>query len=297
VNDIAKQPSSRLRAHLALLRPANITTAVADVLAGYGVAGFGHASALPWLLLATACLYGGGVVLNDFFDRRLDEVERPERPIPSGRVRAGTAAAMGSLLLVVGVAAASFASSAAGSIAVAIAALAVFYDAWGKHQGLIGPTMMASCRGLNLLLGVAARPEMLAVSWPIAALPFAYIAAITMLSRGEVHGGRRAVATWSLALVTAVVAALVLMSLRTSHSIIAAIAFTLLLAWRVLPPFWRARARSDPRNIRNAVRAGVLSLVLLDAAIGAVYAGAPYGVLILAMAPVAWLLARLFAVT
>ena len=72
---------------------------------------------------------------------------------------------------------------------------------------------------------------------------------------------------------------------------------TLLLGWRVLPPFWRARQRCDPRNTRLAVRAGVLSLVLLDAAIGAVYAGAPYGLLILALAPVAWLLARPFAVT
>jgi hypothetical protein len=51
--------------------------------------------ALPWLVGATMCLYAGGVVLNDFFDRRLDAIERPERPIPSRRVSAASAAALG----------------------------------------------------------------------------------------------------------------------------------------------------------------------------------------------------------
>lgn len=297
MDDIAKRPPSTLTAYLSLVRPPNITTALADVLAGYGVAGLGNATALPWLLAATACLYGGGVALNDFFDRRLDKIERPERAIPSGRVPAPIAGAIGSLLLVLGVASASRASATAAAIALAIACLAVIYDAWSKHGRVIGPVSIASCRALNLLLGMAAVPVMMASSWPIAALPFAYIVAVTALSRGEVHGGSRAVATFSLSLIAAVVAALFVMSLRTTFSVGAAVVLTIVLGWRVLPPFWRARQRCDPRNTRAAVRAGVLSLVLLDAAIGAVYAGAPYGLLILALAPVAWLLARPFAVT
>ena len=297
MDDIAKRPPSLLRAYLSLVRPPNVTTALADVLAGFGVAGLANTSALPWLLGATACLYGGGIALNDFFDRRIDQVERPERAIPSGRVPAPVAASIGSLLLLIGVAAASRASATAAAIALAIACLALVYDAGGKHDRVIGPVTIATCRGLNLLLGVAAVPALIASAWPVAALPFAFIIAVTALSRGEVHGGRRAVATFSLSLIATVVVALLVLSFRTAHSVVAAVAMTLLLGWRVLPPFWRARQRCDPRNTRMAVRAGVLSLVLLDAAIGAVYAGAPYGVLILALAPVAWLLARPFAVT
>ena len=71
-----------IRPYLELMRPANVATALADVLAGYAVAGLGNPRALPWLLLSTACLYAGGVVLNDFFDRDVDRLERPERPIP-----------------------------------------------------------------------------------------------------------------------------------------------------------------------------------------------------------------------
>ena len=64
-------------AYLRLMRPANIITAVADILLGYAVAGrvvsgLGQASLisiehlpdLGWLVLSTIGLYGGGVVLN-----------------------------------------------------------------------------------------------------------------------------------------------------------------------------------------------------------------------------------------
>ena len=78
-----------LRAYLELVRPPNLFTAAADVLAGYltivpAIGGI-DGQELFWLLLATVCLYGGGVVLNDYFDEPLDRVERPARPLPSGR--------------------------------------------------------------------------------------------------------------------------------------------------------------------------------------------------------------------
>src|SRR5688572_14019874 len=103
-----------MRGYFELVRPANVLTAIADVLAGYAVAAaVGSAiegAALAWLMISTACLYAGGVVLNDFFDRDIDAVERPERPIPSGRVAPGVAAAFGGVLLALGVAAAALAT-------------------------------------------------------------------------------------------------------------------------------------------------------------------------------------------
>jgi 4-hydroxybenzoate polyprenyltransferase len=294
VNHSAKQPSA-WRAYLALLRPPNLVTAVADVLAGYAVAGLGHHDALAWLIVATVCLYGGGVVLNDFFDRRLDARERPERPIPSGRVAAAHAAALGGSLLAVGVVAAACASRQAGAIALGIAGLAAIYDAWGKHHPVLGPLNIASCRALNLLLGVALVPAALTTFWMVALIPFAYISGVTVLSRGEVHGGRRAPATFALLVVAGVVVALAFMAVGARAVVggLLAIAF----AGRVLPAFWRARQDPSPMAIRFAVRTGVLSLLLLDATIAAVYAGAPIALVILALAPIAWLLARPFAVT
>lgn len=293
----ARQPPPVWAAYLALLRPPNLVTAAADVLAGFAIAGRANPPALAWLVAAAIGLYGGGVVLNDFFDRRLDARERPERPIPSGRVPAPRAAAIGALLLLAGVVAATIASRTAGAIAGAIAVLAVVYDAWGKHQPRLGPVNIASCRALNLLLGVAAVPAVLTGAWMVSLLPFAYITGVTILSRGEVHGGRRATATLSLTIVAAVVVALAVLAARAGANAAGGGLLTLVFAVRVLPAFWRARQDPGPMSIRFAVRTGVLSLLLLDAVIGAVYAGLPFALIILAMAPVAWLLARLFAVT
>jgi 4-hydroxybenzoate polyprenyltransferase len=287
-----------LRGYLELLRPPNVMTAVADVLAGYAVAGLSNWAALPWLLGATACLYAGGVVLNDFFDRHLDARERPERPLPSGRVPAAGAAALGSGLLIAGIVLAFRANPAAGMVATATTAMILLYDSWAKHQGPLGPVVMGGCRGLNLLIGIAAAPAVLAGSWPLTLIPFTYIAAVTVVSRGEVHGGKRGPAALALVSLVGVVAALgTIAAAAGAGRRASAGAIAVLLAFRVIPPFWRVYRDPAPAGIRQAVRTGVLSLVLVDATLAAAYAGPFFGAIVLATAVVAAGLARLFAVT
>lgn len=272
-------------------------TAVADGLAGFAVSGSTARDQLPWLLAATACLYAGGVTLNDFFDRELDAVERPERPIPSGQVRPAAAAFLGAVLLGAGVLAATQVSAWSGWIAVAIVLAVVLYDAWGKHRTFLGPVNMAACRGLNLLMGIAAVPEAVAGRWVLALVPFIYICGITALSRGEVHGGKRPVAMFSVVSLVLVMAGLATLALVPGHRSWWALGLTAVFAWRVLPPFLRTLRKPEPAVIRTAIKTGVLSLVLLDAVIGGLFAGVLYSVSILATAILAFALARLFAVT
>jgi 4-hydroxybenzoate polyprenyltransferase len=283
-----------VRGCLQLARPANVVTAVADVLAGYAIAGRGAPSALSWVAVATACLYAGGVVLNDVFDRDLDRIERPERPIPSCRVSVTLAASLGGGLLAAGIAFAAVATRDAGAVAAAIVLCVLGYDAVAKRHDVAGPVVMGACRGLNLCLGMAAVAGAELIDWPPALLSFGYIVAVTALSRGEVHGGRRVVAAASFLTITAIV---VILAVRASHGAIAAYAFIALFGVQVLPPFWRALAAGEPAAIRAAIRAGVLSLVVLDASLAAIYAGAIYGLAVLSLAIVAYGLARLFAVT
>jgi hypothetical protein len=286
-----------VRGYLELLRPANVVTAIADVLAGYAVAGQGQPARLPWLLASTACLYAGGVVLNDYFDRGVDAVERPERPIPSGRVSPMRAGLLGFALLAAGIGAAFGATRTAGAVAIAVAGFAVLYDARAKRHAFVGPITMGVCRGLNLVLGMAAVPAAVAGHWTIALLSVAYIAAVTMVSRGEVHGGRKPIAALALTALAAVLIALAAIAIRSTRGLVPALVLAGALAWRVLPPF--AAAYTDPRPmvIRRAVKAGVLSLVLLDAALSAAYAGPVYAAIVLATALAAGSLARLFSVT
>jgi 4-hydroxybenzoate polyprenyltransferase len=286
-----------LRGYLELLRPPNVVTAIADVLAGYAVAGRAQPRALPWLIAASVCLYAGGVVLNDFFDRGVDAIERPERPIPSGRVSSSRAAAIGTALLLAGIAAAAAAGRVSAGVATAIVAFVLLYDSRAKRHALAGPICMGVCRGLNLLLGVSADATVLRAQWPIGLLSVLYIAAVTTVSRGEVHGGRTGVATFALISLGLVLAGLTAVALTSTTGRFPALMLVAVLAYRVLPPYWQVRKDPQPAVIRRAVKAGVLSLVLLDSSIGAAYAGPVYAAIILATGLVAGSLARLFSVT
>ena len=290
-------PRVALRAYLQLVRPANLVTALADVLAGYAAGGLAGWGELPWLMAATLLLYGGGVCLNDFFDRDLDAAERPERPIPSGRASAGGAAILGGVLLAAGIACAFRGSAAGGTLACGIAAAAVIYDARAKHYAVAGPLCMGSCRGLNVLLGVSANPALLVSRWYLGLISLVYIAGVTALSAGEVHGARPGRTRGAAALVVVAVAGVLALGLASPFRAAAALLPLALLAWRIGPALYRACRRPEARHIRAAVKAGIVSLVFLDAAIAAGYAGLGYASLLVALVLLVSWLARRFPVT
>ncbi len=286
-----------IRPYLELIRLPNLTTAAADVLAGYAIAGLPSGFRLPWLLAATIALYGGGVALNDVFDAGTDAVERAERPIPSGRIARAAAARLGALLLIAGVGFASFAGPISGRIALLIALSAVAYDAWGKHHTLFGPILMGLCRGLNLLLGISAVPALVLERGALALIPFTYIAAVTLVSRGEVKGGGRPHAAISLTLIGLALIGLIFQAGRPEVRFAVMLPFLLIFSCSVVPAFWRAALDPQARTIRRAVKTGVLSLILLDACFSAGYAGFAYASLVLLLAWLGRGLADRFAVT
>ncbi len=283
--------------YLQLMRPPNLLTAAADIFAGYAASGSSDLSVLLCLLLASIGLYGGGVVLNDVFDAKLDALERPERPIPSGRAAIWSAALLGAFLLAGGIVAASLTIPLSGVIALLIALFAVLYNAWGKHQPVIGQLNMGICRGLNLLLGISATPALVGERWYLALIPLVYIAAVTTISTGEVHGGRKEVSLLAFGLLSAVIFGLLVLTWTPAFKLIPLLPFLMLFAVRVLPAFWRVCFDPQPDLIRKAVKVGVLSLIILDAIIVAGYAGLFYGFGVLVLLFVADRMARLFAVT
>jgi 4-hydroxybenzoate polyprenyltransferase len=299
----------KLIGFLRLMRLANVITAVSDIMAGIAIAGYfnnmdgGQFSIRPVLLyiIATIGLYGGGVVFNDVFDAELDKAERPERPIPSGLISKKTAAFFALLLMIIGTAAAAMIHpeglfSVSGILAIAIAIAAVVYDKWGKHHTVIGPLNMGLCRGLNLLLGMSILPHVLSDYWFISLVPIVYIAAITMISRGEVHGGSRSTLYGAVALYSIVIASILYIAFN-NNTIWYSIAFIILLALMIFPPL--QRAIRDPRGplIGKAVKAGVIALIVMNAAWAAAFGTLYFALLILLLLPVSLWLAKIFAVT
>ncbi len=296
-------------AYLQMMRPANILTAWADILVGFAASGtvvalsaqpeFTPSSLLPlvWLLLSTTGLYGGGVVFNDIFDAELDAQERPERPLPSGRASMSGAIALGVTLLVLGVVAAAQVSLLSAALAAGIATAALLYDAASKHSALLGPVNMGLCRGMNWLLGVSVVPLMVQTHWFLALIPLVYIAAITAISQGEVHGGSQTTGVIALLLLNSVIGGVLGLGLLENYHLLGAIPFVVGFGALVVPSFVQATLEPQPDPIRKAVRTGILCLIVLDAAIASGFANPLYGLLVLSLLPVSKQLAKLFAVT
>ncbi|MDT0684969.1 UbiA-like protein EboC [Autumnicola psychrophila] len=297
-------------AHLQLMRPANIITAVADILAGFAVSGAALQlfsaevgtdptliNTLLWLILATIGLYGGGIVFNDVFDADLDRKERPERPIPSGRASVQSASILACILFLIGLVSAWQISVLSAVIALAVAILAVLYNAWGKHQLVFGPVNMGLCRGGNLLLGMSAIPAALQEMWFISIIPVIYIAAITMISRGEVHGGNRKAIVGGAVMYAIIILAIIGLAFLSEILWWQVLPFVLLFSFLIFRPLIQALQKQEPRLIGKAVKAGVLSLIVLNASLATVFAGWVYGLIVLLLLPVSLLIAKKFSVT
>jgi 4-hydroxybenzoate polyprenyltransferase len=300
-SQVSASASEKVVGLLRLMRPANIVTAVADILAGIGISGFflvdqADMSPVLWLVLANAGLYGGGVVMNDFFDANLDSLERPERPIPSGLIKRGEALTLGLCLLAGGVIFSFLASTTSGAIALAIAIAAVVYDKWAKHHHFMGPLLMGICRGLSLLLGISIIPAQMVDLSFLGIIPIIYIAAITMVSRGEVHGGSKRVLAAAMVFYVLSMAGILLFSfLRDSAGY--ALLFIALWAVMVFLPLGKALSKPVGPLIGKAVKAGVLALILMDAAWAAAFGNLILALVIALLLPFSLVLARLFAVT
>lgn len=286
------------------MRPANIITSVADVLAGTAISGVlintnpstNYLSQILLLCISTIGLYGGGVVFNDVFDAEVDKVERPERPIPRGDVSLKEATFLGVILLLIGVIAALLVNALSAILAVSIAVTALVYDKWGKHNAITGPLNMGLCRGLNLLLGISIVSSAVAAWWLLAIIPIIYIGAITMISRGEVHGGKKNTLFVAAFFYCIVIGSILLLS---SHlkMIWWSLVFLVPFAWMIFSALIRAIRITSPKNIGNAVKSGVIALILMNASWAAAFGAITVAFLILLLLPLSLWLAKLFAVT
>ncbi|MEV2215600.1 SCO3242 family prenyltransferase [Streptomyces sp. NPDC050997] len=138
-----------------LLRLPALFTVPGDALAGAAAAGARADSRTLLAICSSLCLYEAGMALNDWADRAEDAVERPHRPLPSGRIRPTAALTAACALTGAGLSLAACAGRPALAVAVPLAATVWAYDLALKHTPA-GPFAMATARGLDLLLGAAA---------------------------------------------------------------------------------------------------------------------------------------------
>jgi 4-hydroxybenzoate polyprenyltransferase len=266
-----------LKPYFQLVRLPNLFTAAADPLAGFLMAGGLLIDVRIWLPLALAgvCLYAGGMILNDVFDYNVDLLERPNRPLPSGRVPRRLASILGFSLMIAGPCLAALSGLSSLIVAIILAGAVFTYDA-GRTWPLRSPFVMGSCRALNLLLGMSVHAAMGGPACWLAAIAFGtFVVGVTFISGDEVYrdqtrGVKIGCLVQNVAILGLIIAAFV--SARQS-AWLAGIA-VLLVAGSIVnrADLWAIKAPSS-QLIQKAVKTGVLMLIWLDVGLVAASAG------------------------
>jgi 4-hydroxybenzoate polyprenyltransferase len=304
---------SNVLAFAQLLRIPNVFTAFADIALATAVAtvvlpvvGAGFWIAAILLALASGCLYLAGMVWNDIFDRAEDARTRPSRPLPSGRIRLGTAIVLGIALLVFGLAFAVLAGlpevgKSTGwnyeplVYAVGIVLAVLIYDGGLKHTP-IGPVGMGSCRFLNVLLGLSTVPEEtldFGLRIHLAGVVGLYIVGVTWFARTEEgRSNRRHLMAAAGVIALALMLALTLKARLPLDSWPNPFPYLLVIfGFYVGRPLARAISLRGPREVQAAVKRCVLGLVGLDALLATAFVGAP-GLLIVCLLPPALVIGK-----
>jgi len=138
--------------YLEIIRPGNAVMAVIAVVL---VAIIAKNYDLP-IVLGTIAVFlatGGGNVINDYFDHKIDAINKPERPIPSGRISLKSAYNYASLLFIIsvilGILISYLTDNITPALIVTLSSLLMYYYAHTlKKVALIGNIAISLLTGL-----------------------------------------------------------------------------------------------------------------------------------------------------
>lgn len=289
---------------LQLVRIPTVFTAMADIFLGFLLTrrSLAPVDTFALLLAASVCIYWTGMILNDYFDRDVDSQERPGRPIPSGRIPAGSALKLGVMLNVAGLGLAACAGQLSLQIALLLTLCVWLYDGVLKKTP-VAPLLMGSCRLFNVLLGASASPE--EAMWWCPQMHVAiglgiYVCGLTWFARQEAKTSARPQLISASFVINAGLATLFGFvhtapdnsQRETAMFVLAVISVTIVR--RLL----RAISQPEPARVQTAIKMMLLSLIMLDATLILFATGTPALAIAVALLMVpAFLLARWIPMT
>ncbi len=142
-----------MKVFLEILRPMNCLMAGAAAIIGLLIAGGWRIEAAAPIFLAVFLITGAGNSVNDFFDREIDAINRPKRPIPSGRISSSAALRWSLALFVIGCALAGLVNQLCLSLAAINSVLLYFYARNLKAMPLAGNICVAYLTGSTFIFG------------------------------------------------------------------------------------------------------------------------------------------------
>ncbi len=98
-------------------------------------------------------LTGASMALNDYYDREIDAINEPNRPIPSGAVSPEEALSLGAALSIIGLVAALMTNMLCLLVAVVAWIIFATYTTKGKRTGFLGNLLVSTCVVIPFIYG------------------------------------------------------------------------------------------------------------------------------------------------
>ncbi|MEA2071032.1 MAG: geranylgeranylglycerol-phosphate geranylgeranyltransferase, partial [Asgard group archaeon] len=76
---------------------------IVGMIADQGLDTFSHWPAMIMAFIGAWSLSAAAMIINDYFDRKIDDINQPERSIPAGEIKANIALMVGIILVVIGI--------------------------------------------------------------------------------------------------------------------------------------------------------------------------------------------------
>lgn len=147
----------KLGGFVRLMRPINCVMMGFAVIVG-SVLVAPQLGSLNWLSILYGFLTGftfcaAAMVINDIWDRKIDAINEPDRPIPSGSISVGQALAFTAGLIAVGFLFAFLVSLLCFAVAAASLVITATYLTVGKRTGLPGNFLVSACVAIPFIYG------------------------------------------------------------------------------------------------------------------------------------------------
>ncbi|MGB9936739.1 MAG: UbiA family prenyltransferase [Methanobacterium sp.] len=141
-----------MNAYLEIIRPGNAVMAVIAVLLVMLISGNFTINAFLACIVVLMVI-GGGNAINDYFDHKIDAINKPSRPIPSGRISLNAAKIYSVALFVIGTIIAFIIEFLPGLIALFTSIVLILYAYNLKKMPLIGNMAVSFFIGLTFIFG------------------------------------------------------------------------------------------------------------------------------------------------
>jgi geranylgeranylglycerol-phosphate geranylgeranyltransferase len=146
-----------LRDYLEIMRPVNSVMVGVAIIIGLVITGginiLNNWTMLFYSFITGLTISGASMAINDFFDRDIDAINEPKRPIPSGRITPNGAVIFTLVLSIVGITASWLISLDSLIVAIVAWVIMMVYSMWGKKTGFLGNLMVSTCITLPFIYG------------------------------------------------------------------------------------------------------------------------------------------------